>query len=102
MHKIKGQSALEYTILVIIILGAFVATSSYIKRGIQGRWKSSIDDLGDQYDPRYSDVDINYTLDSNQEMKIITLPAPGGVWTQRTDTSNALESKKGSSIISPY
>jgi uncharacterized protein (UPF0333 family) len=45
----KGQSTLEYAILIIIIIGALLSVQVYIKRGIQGRLKSATDDIGDQY-----------------------------------------------------
>lgn len=45
----KGQSTLEYAILIIIIIGALLSLQVYIKRGIQGRLKSSADDIGMQF-----------------------------------------------------
>lgn len=45
----KGQSTLEYAILIVIIIGALLSIQVYIKRGIQGRLKSSADDIGDQF-----------------------------------------------------
>ena len=52
----KGQSTLEYVILIIIILGALLSIQFYIKRGIQGRLKSAADDIGDQFSPGNSNV----------------------------------------------
>ena len=45
----KGQSTLEYAILIIIIIGALLSIQVYIKRGVQGRLKSATDDIGDQF-----------------------------------------------------
>ena len=45
----KGQSTLEYAILIIIIIGALLSIQVYIKRGIQGRLRQSTDDIGDQF-----------------------------------------------------
>lgn len=47
----KGQSTLEYAVLIIIIIGALLSIQVYIKRGIQGRLKSSADEVGDQFSP---------------------------------------------------
>ena len=47
--KMKGQSTLEYAILIIIIIGALLTIQVYIKRGMQGRLRSSSDDIGDQF-----------------------------------------------------
>jgi len=52
----KGQSTLEYAILIIIIIGALLSIQVYIKRGIQGRLKSATDDIGDQFSPGNTNV----------------------------------------------
>ncbi len=49
LRKIKGQSTLEYAVLIIIIIGALLSIQVYIKRGLQGRLKSATDDVGDQF-----------------------------------------------------
>ncbi len=48
-NKKRGQSTLEYAVLTVIIIGALLSIQFYIKRGVQGRLKSSADDIGDQY-----------------------------------------------------
>jgi len=50
----KGQSTLEYAILVIIVIAALISLSSYVKRGVQGRLKQSSDDIGDQFTTDYN------------------------------------------------
>ena len=49
LNRKIGQSTLEYAVLVVIIIGALLSIQFYLKRGIQGRLKSSADDIGDQY-----------------------------------------------------
>ena len=49
LKKTKGQSTMEYAILIIIIIGALLSIQVYIKRGIQGRLKSATDDIGEQF-----------------------------------------------------
>ncbi len=51
LKKIKGQSTLEYAVLIIIIIGALLSIQVYIKRGLQGRMRSATDDIGDQFSP---------------------------------------------------
>ncbi len=58
----KGQSTMEYAIILIIVIGALLASQQYFKRGIQGRWKASIDDLADQYDPQATNSTLHHTL----------------------------------------
>ena len=57
LKKIKGQSTVEYAILIIIIIGALLTIQVYIKRGVQGRLKSASDDIGEQFSPG----NTNYT-----------------------------------------
>lgn len=58
LKKMKGQSTMEYAILIIIIIGALISIQVYIKRGVQGRLKSAADDIGDQYSPGNTNVTV--------------------------------------------
>jgi Flp pilus assembly pilin Flp len=49
LHTKRGQSVLEYAILMVIIIAALITLQTYIKRGISGRLKSATDDIGSQY-----------------------------------------------------
>jgi uncharacterized protein (UPF0333 family) len=51
LRKKRGQSTLEYAVLIIIVIGALLSIQVYIRRGIQGRMKQAADDIGDQYSP---------------------------------------------------
>ena len=102
----KAQSVLEYTILIIIIIAAFVVTQNYIKRGFQGRMKSSMDDFGEQYDPRTVNSVMTHSLISNADTAVAissTTDSLGnpGYNTNRTDTTNSVEVKQGSSAVGP-
>ncbi|MCP3685701.1 MAG: hypothetical protein GY861_23895 [bacterium] len=48
-RKSKGQSTVEYAVLIAIVIAALISIQMYIKRGVQGRLKSAADDIGDQY-----------------------------------------------------
>lgn len=47
----KAQSTLEYALLIGVVIGALITIQAYIKRGLQGRYKSASDDIGSQYSP---------------------------------------------------
>ena len=100
--KRKGQSILEYSVLIIILIGAFLTIQTYMKRGIQGRWQSAIDDLGDQYDPRYSNSQIIQTIQSNTSTEIFLTPLSGGTYTSRLDLTNSIETKSGYTNVGRY
>ena len=42
----KAQSALEYTALIVILTGALMGMSAYMKRSLQGKYKQSADIYG--------------------------------------------------------
>jgi len=102
----KGQSSLEYMILIIILIGSLLAISMYLKRAIQGRWKESVDNMGDQYDPRYTKSNILYSLESNLKTRMIAVPVGGSLegkkYTQRIDTTSSIEKKEGSYDVYLY
>jgi hypothetical protein len=97
----RGQSLLEYSALIIILLGAFVAAQSYVKRGIQGRWKSSVDDMGDQYDPRSTCSSITYSVNSSSNSLVSVVDSPGGKYTSRVDNTISTENKVGNTQVGP-
>ena len=46
----KGQSTLEYALIITVVVGALVAINVYMKHGVQGKLKESADDIGQQFD----------------------------------------------------
>ena len=95
MRRKKGQSAMEYLVLVTIIMAALISGGVYFKRGLQGRWKSATDDLGDQYDMMNMNTDIVHSLRSDTETRITTQATGTGVVTMRDDQTNSVEAKGG-------
>lgn len=98
----KGQTSIEYAVLLIIIIGAFIGIQNYMKRGVQGRWKAAVDELGDQYDPRTADTSLKQTLYTNTNTTIVALNTYGGYWTKRTDDTISREQKTGYESAGPY
>jgi len=62
LNQRRGQSTLEYAVLIVVIIGALLTIQVYIKRGVQGRLKSAADDIGDQY----SDGNTNEVKTTNR------------------------------------
>ena len=63
----KAQSTLEYAILIIVIIAALISIQVYIKRGVQGRLKSSADDIGDQFSPGNTNVIVAQRVKSSEQ-----------------------------------
>ena len=95
----KGQSAVEFTVLLIIIMSVLIAMNFYVKRGIQGRWKSTLDDFGEQYDPRLANANVVTRVLSNSGTQIHVIPDVGGYWTRRLDNSSSLTTVNGSTAV---
>ena len=74
----KGQNIAEYSILIALVIAAAVAMQVYVKRGLQGRVKETVDHTGNvgdvggtalnlsgsQYEPYYVDTDVKRATES--------------------------------------
>jgi len=69
LNQKRGQSTLEYAVLMIVIIAALISIQTYIKRGIQGRLKSASDDIGDQYSPGNTNSIISERTKSSQRQR---------------------------------
>lgn len=50
----RGQSTLEYAVLIVVIIAALIAMQVYLKRGVQGKFRESSDQIGEQFSPGYT------------------------------------------------
>lgn len=50
----RGQSTLEYAVLIVVIIAALIAMQVYLKRGVQGRMRESSDQIGEQFSPGFT------------------------------------------------
>jgi hypothetical protein len=55
-RKIYGQSILEYTLIIGVVVTALIVMQVYIKRGIQAATKVAADQLSDQTTPDYLNI----------------------------------------------
>lgn len=55
----KAQTALEYSVLISVVIAALVAMRVYMKHTFEGRLRSSIDDVGRQSDTKQLEITIN-------------------------------------------
>lgn len=51
MEHTKGQSTLEYCVLIAVVISAILAMQIYSKRAVEGRFRQSSDQIGSQWDP---------------------------------------------------
>ncbi|MFH0791210.1 MAG: hypothetical protein V2A64_06215 [Candidatus Omnitrophota bacterium] len=98
MRANKGQSILEYTILLCIIMSALLIMQVYIKRCYQGKLKHDADSVGQQYSPRHT------TSTTTNNTNITTTSCTGGtckghavddgVTVTYTDTTNTTDRRE--------
>lgn len=63
----RGQSTLEYALLIAVVVAGLLMLQIYMKRGFGGRVKSAVDDLGEQYDPVAFSSSYNTTTSSARQ-----------------------------------
>ena len=100
IKKSSGQSLMEYTILVVIVVAALLTMQVYMKRGISGRWQTSVDDVGDQYDPGATCGTIKYSIASDTSSQLVATygnlaNGESGYYSMRTDLTDSSEQKTG-------
>jgi len=68
LNQKRGQSTLEYAVLIVVIIGALLTIQVYIKRGVQGRLESAADDIGDQYsDGNTNEIKTTVRVSNSEE-----------------------------------
>lgn len=95
----KGQSTLEYAIIVVVVVGALLAMQWYIKGGYQGRLRRASDDIGEQYSP--TRISTNYTtnINSTTNEQITGGSLSGGTMPTSTSNFTRNETRVGSEAL---
>lgn len=91
----KGQSTLEYAILVLIVIVALLAMQTYLKRGVQGRMRESSDSIGEAYSPAYTTSAMTLTSKSTTQSTVLN-----GV--TKTDIKSSTDDRVGQENIPEY
>ncbi len=91
--KTKGQSTLEYVILIGFVVAALIAMGVYMKRGIQGKLRESTDQVGEQYSAYHTSG--TYTVVSNM-VQTETQALSGQV---TTDIDTNKQTKTGNEFV---
>lgn len=99
----RGQSTLEYAVIIAVIVGALLAIQVYIKRGIQGRLKQASDDIGDQFSPGASTYDYNTTTTTRSTESTTPFHTyEGEDVSLTTSTVNQTQNRTGTEFVSGY
>ncbi|MBI3991048.1 MAG: hypothetical protein HY350_02755 [Candidatus Omnitrophica bacterium] len=65
MFNRKGQSTVEYALVIAVVVAGLLLMQHYVKRGYAGRLKSAADEMGEQYDPTAYSATFNINRQSN-------------------------------------
>lgn len=86
MYKRKGQSILEYAMLLAVIVAVIVAIQIYVKRSVEGKLKASADQMGEQFTTNETNTvqTIRQTARKEQTLGLDVTPTEGGAWSQST------------------
>ena len=84
-HK-RGQSTLEYALLIAVIVAGLIAMQVYLKRGYQGRLRESTDQIGEQYSPGYTTGTTTITSSSTTRDSVANKVTRQDVFQQQQDS----------------
>jgi uncharacterized protein (UPF0333 family) len=93
----RGQSTLEYAILILIVIVALLAMQVYLKRGVQGRMRESTDNIGEAYSPAYTVSEFTLTSASTTHETV-----EGPAQTSKTELLDRTDTRTGSETIPEY
>ncbi|MGD9014676.1 MAG: hypothetical protein PVI33_01440 [Candidatus Omnitrophota bacterium] len=67
MFKRKGQSTLEYALIIAVVVAGLLLMQHYVRRGFAGRLKTASDDMGEQFDP--SAYTASFQIEQESEVR---------------------------------
>ena len=92
----KGQSTLEYALIIAVIVAGLLLMQHYIKRGFSGRLKAASDDMGEQFDPSV------YTGDFTIHQETETRQTVNNRVTRTEHIADQISTREGSEDISAW
>jgi uncharacterized protein (UPF0333 family) len=92
----KGQSTLEYAIIVAVIVAGLLAMQFYIKRGWEGKLRAASDNMGEQFDPGAYTANFNIASTNAQSADLVAGQ------TTTTHTANAVNTKTGNDNVAAW
>lgn len=100
----RGQSTIEYTLLIVGVIGALLAMQIYFKRGVQGRLRENVEDIGKQYDPDTAVSNYTMSASSNSTTEITSAEAEedGKIKTTTKTDTDSESTMSGSETIGAF
>lgn len=97
-----AQSAIEYAITVAVIAGALLAMQVYFKRGVQGRLRDNVDNIGKQYDPSSVNSSVNMNISTVVTNNSTSSESGDKIVTVTDSTSDSTQTLSGSENVGAF
>lgn len=81
----KGQSTVEYAIIVAVVISALLVMQFWMRRGVMGKLRESSDSVGEQFNPFAATHNLTKTFGATRHEKTTAAGA--------TTTSNISENQ---------
>lgn len=100
----KGQSILEYTVLIAVVIASLLIMHIYVKRAYQGRLKQEADSVGEQYSPGHTtsliETDTTSTSTTYTGGELVKddgskVPVPYGTTVSKSSSSSTMTKSEG-------
>lgn len=98
----RGQSTIEYTLLIVGVIGALLAMQAYFKRGVQGRLRENVENIGKQYDPDTADSNYQMSASSNSTTEITSAEEDGKIKATTNTDSTTNSTMSGNENIGAF
>jgi len=70
MFNRKGQSTVEYALIIAVVVAGLLLMQHYVKRGYAGKLKSASDEMGEQFDPGTYSANFAISQTSNVQQTV--------------------------------
>jgi uncharacterized protein (UPF0333 family) len=96
MFNRKGQSTLEYALIIAVVVAGLLLMQHYVKRGYSGRLKTAADDMGEAYDPVNYSANFTVVQTSNVQQSVNNRES------KTVHTNNQVSSRNGTENLNAY
>ena len=96
MFNRKGQSTLEYALIIAVVVAGLLVMQNYVKRGYAGRLRQASDEMGEQYDPNDHTGSFTVTQESHTKQTVTDRVSR----TEHTD--DQISKREGEETIAAY
>lgn len=92
MKHRKGQSTVEYAIIIAVIISALLVMQFYMRRGVMGKLREGTDQIGEQFNPFEHSGNVTRTFIGTRDE---TTTAQGSLATANIDEA---QGQRGSEV----